>query len=59
MNKTKEAVPPLDVRLERRVVHRPEFIISAMGDMVFDGDEWYDEMLENLLAQEAAEEQQT
>ena len=31
--------------------YRPEFILSAMGDMVFDGDESYDEMLVQLHAE--------
>ena len=32
---------------------RPEFIVSAMGDMVFDGDEWYEELLADWRAQRA------
>ena len=30
---------------------RPEFILSALGDMVFDGDEWYEELLADWRAQ--------
>jgi hypothetical protein len=32
---------------------RPEFIRSAMGDMVFDGDDGYEELLESLAEQRA------
>jgi hypothetical protein len=34
--------------------HRPEAIVSAMGDMVFDGDDGYEELLESLRDQERA-----
>jgi hypothetical protein len=29
---------------------RPEFIVSAMGDMVFDGDDGYEELLTSRRA---------
>lgn len=34
-----------------RAMQRPEFILSALGDMVFDGDEWYEELLADWRAQ--------
>ena len=35
----------------QRATQRPEFILSALGDMVFDGDEWYEELLADWRAQ--------
>ena len=35
---------------------RPEWILSALGDLVFDGDAGYDELLVSLLEQRAQEQ---
>lgn len=39
------------VTTTQRATLRPEFILSALGDMVFDGDEWYEELLADWRAQ--------
>ena len=40
-----------DAKRALRAEQRPEFIVSALGDMVFDGDEWYEELLADWRAQ--------
>lgn len=45
----------LELMRKRIKAARPEWILSELGDMVFDGDEGYEELLASLREQQAQE----